>query len=244
MAKITYNLSPFDPAKAKQGALCVMVLKDYSESTILNTNPSFGGVGICRYKDPGTYLITISSELYKFNEKGNSSDLTSKAYKLLLGEVQQTLSGAGGAVESNTRTVVTRSADGTYSSETTEEDNTVLVEGLTVRDNFALNALKTLMQRSEKDPSSLSNNEMSFYCDVAYQWAANMMSAAAKVRATIEDETGPSVAEESLTTNTEKLLYDMSEAIIEAQATMEDLVQAVQDLDTHICDKLQALVEK
>jgi hypothetical protein len=96
-----------------------------------------------------------------------------------------------------------------------------------VRDNFALKALKTLMQRSEKDPSSLSNNEMSFYCDVAYQWAANTMSAAAKVRATIEDETGPSVAEESLTTNTEKLLYDMSEAIIEAQATMEDLVQAV-----------------
>jgi hypothetical protein len=87
MIKITYNLSPFNPAKAQQGALCVMVLKNYSESTILNTDPSFGGVGICRYKNPGTYLITISSELYRFNEKGNSSDLTSRAYKLLLGEV-------------------------------------------------------------------------------------------------------------------------------------------------------------
>lgn len=69
------------------------------------------------------------------------------------------------------------------------------------------------MQRADKDPASLSNNEMSFYCDVAYQWAANMMSAAAKVRATMQDETGTSVDEESLTTNTEKLLYDMSEAL-------------------------------
>ena len=85
---------------------------------------------------------------------------------------------------------------------------------------------------------------MAFYCDVAYQWASNMMAAAAKVRATMQDETGPSVVEESLTTNTEKLLYDMSEAIIDAQATMEDLVQAVQDLDSHICEKLQDLVDK
>ena len=242
MAKITYNLSAFDPLKAKQGALCIMVTTSYSEATIVNTSASFGGAGICKYKDGDRYLLTVNSVLYSFNRQGNPADKSN--YKLLLGEVQQELSGAGGAVESNMRTVVTRSADGTYSSETTEENNTVLVEGLTTRDNFALNALKTLMQRAEKDPSSLSNNEMSFYCDVAYQWAANMMSAAARVRATIEDETGPSVDEESLTTNTEKLLYDMSEAIIEAKETMENLAQAVQDLDTHICDKLQALVEK
>lgn len=242
MAKITYNLSAFDPLKAKQGALCIMVTTSYSEATIVNTSASFGGAGICKYKDGDRYLLTVNSVLYSFNKQGNSADGSS--YKLLLGEVQQELSGAGGAVESNIKTVVTRNADGTYSSETTEEDNTVLVEGLTVRDNFALNALKTLMQRSEKDPSSLSNNEMAFYCDVAYQWAANMMSAAARVRATMEDETGPSVAEESLTTNTEKLLYDMSDAIIDTKETLEDLVQAVQDLDTHICTKLQALVDK
>lgn len=242
--KITYSLSDFDPLKAASGALCVMVEKNYSAGTITNTNTSFGGVGICKSKNADRYLLTVSSIGYEFNNKGNSVEETSSAYKLLLGEVLQDLTGAGGAVGSNTRTVVTRSADGSYSSTTTDEDTTVLVDSLTARDNFAINALRTLMQRADKDPSTLSNNEMAFYCDVAYQWAANMMSAAAKVRATMEDESGPSVDEESLTTNTEKLLYDMSEAIIEAKETMEDLAQAVQDLDTHICDKLQALVEK
>ena len=242
MVKITYNLSAFDPLKAKQGALCIMVTTSYSESTIVNTSASFGGAGICKYKDGDRYLLTVNSVLYSFNRQGNPADKSN--YKLLLGEVQQKLSEAGRTVESNRKTVVTRNADGIYSSETTEEDNTVLVEGLTPRDNFALNALKTLMQRAEKDPSSLSNNEMSFYCNVAYQWAANMMSAAARVRATIENETGSSVDEKFLTTNTEKLLYGMREAIIEAKETMEGLAQAVQNLDTHICDKLQALVEK
>lgn len=242
--KVTYNLFTFNPAKVQQGVLCVMVSKNYSESTIVNTSESFGGAGICKYKDSDRYLLTVDSVLYQFNGKGEGVNAVSNNYKLLLGGIQQELVGAGGAVESSMRTVVTRSADGTYSSSTVEEDNTVLIDSLNARDNFALNALRALIQKTDRDPASFGDNEMAFYCDVAYKWAANMMAAAAKVRATLDDESGPSVDEGSLSSNTEKLLYDMSDALIDTKGILEDLTQAVQDLDAHICDKLQALVEK
>lgn len=242
--KVTYNLRNFVAAKASSGALCVMTLKNYSSGTITSTDAAFGGAGICRLVAPKTYALTVSSVVYLFNEMGNSVDEDSENYKLHLGEIPQDLAGAGGAVGSDVKTVVTRATDGTYTSDTIEQANTVLIESLNARDNFAINALRTIMMRADKDPATLSNNEMAYYCDVAYQWASNMMTAAAKVRATIEDESGPSVDEASLTSNTEKLLYDMSEAIIDSKEIMEDLTQAIQDLDSHICEKLQDLIDK
>ena len=242
--KVTYNLKNFVAAKASSGALCVMTLKNYSSGTITSIDDAFRGAGICRLAAPKTYALTVSSVVYLFNEMGNSVDEDSENYKLHLGEIPQDLTGAGGAVESDIKTVVTRATDGTYTSDTVEQANTVLIESLNARDNFAINALRTIMMRADKDPATLSNNEMAYYCDVAYQWASNMMTAAAKVRATIEDESGPSVDEASLTSNTEKLLYDMSEAIIDSKEIMENLTQAIQDLDSHICEKLQDLVDK
>ena len=238
MAKTTYKLSNFDSTSASQGVLCVMVAKTFTQDTITNvpivweegdtsdhTQP-FGGAGICRLQQPANFIFIVNSVLYIFNEKGLPVSLNAKNYVLKLGEVVQNLSTAGNAVETSSTTNVTRGSNGEIINvNTTDGDSSVIVSVLEARDQFAMQALKTLMERFEKDPATISDNEMAFLCEQAYQWAANMMTQASKARATVTTEssggsgsssggtTGTTVDSSELTDTTDKLLNNIVAAL-------------------------------
>ena len=99
-----------------------------------------------------------------------------------------------------------------------EGGNTVVVDDLNARDQFAVKALGELLARIP-DPSTLSDNERSHYCNTAYEWAANMMTSAAKARATVNYVTGEGESETpvdaivSSNNNTERLLGGIIEAL-------------------------------
>ena len=96
--------------------------------------------------------------------------------------------------------------------------NTVVVDSLNARDQFAMQALGELLGHIP-DPSVLGENERNHFCNSAYAWAANMMTAAAKARATIvytkegTEEEDTEVSGITLNNNTEKLLNNIAAAI-------------------------------
>ena len=230
MAKQTYILKPFESNKASSGALCVMVKNGVSDKiTNINsdgtTNPNFMGAGICTQGNGG-FTMMINGVVYQFNSKGEGlHPLSIRSCKLMLGEIEATINTSGNAATSNTTTIVTRGQDG---STTTKVDysktNDVIIDSLNARDEFAVNVLKQLLS-SVPNPSALSNNEMNFFCNRAYQWAANMMEASANARGSFTQEastatgtpsnvtTRADVTTESLSSNTEKLLNNIVSAL-------------------------------
>lgn len=223
MAKITYTLTDFDSDKAAEGALCVAVKYNYTDSSISNLvadstadittwskNTNFLGAGICQY-NKGTFYLVVDSIRYSFNSKGDSSDYITRQYKLMLASVDASVMSTGTSATSST-TSVTRRSSSEVTTETTEEESTVLVDYLTARDHFANQALKSLIA-SIPNAATLSSNEISFYCNMAYEWAAGMMNAAANARSTFEDEEGTSIDTSTLETNTEKILFEISQKV-------------------------------
>lgn len=230
MAKQTYILKPFESSKASSGALCVMVKNGVSDKiTNINSdgtaNPNFMGAGICTQGNGG-FTMMINGVVYQFNSKGEGlHPLSIRTWKLMLGEIKATINTSGNAATSNTTTIVTRGQDG---STTTKVDysktNDVIIDSLNARDEFAVNVLKQLLS-SVPNPSALSNNEMNFFCNRAYQWAANMMEASANARGSFTQEastttgtpsnvtTRADVTTESLSSNTEKLLNNIVSAL-------------------------------
>lgn len=230
MAKQTYILKPFESSKASAGALCVMVKNGVSDKiTNINSdgtaNPNFMGAGICTQGNGG-FTMMINGVVYQFNSKGEGlHPLSIRSWKLMLGEIEATINTSGNAATSNTTTIVTRGQDG---STTTKVDysktNDVIIDSLNARDEFAVNVLKQLLS-SVPNPSALSNNEMNFFCNRAYQWAANMMEASANARGSFTQEastttgtpsnvtTRADVTTESLSSNTEKLLNNIVSAL-------------------------------
>lgn len=230
MAKQTYILKPFESSKASSGALCVMVKNGVSDKiTNINsdgtTNPNFMGAGICTQGNGG-FTMMINGIVYQFNSKGEGlHPLSIRDCKLMLGEIETTINTSGNAATSNTTTIVTRGQDG---STTTKVDysktNDVIIDSLNARDEFAVNVLKQLLS-SVPNPSALSNNEMNFFCNRAYQWAANMMEASANARGSFTQEastttgtpsnvtTRADITTESLSSNTERLLNNIVSAL-------------------------------
>lgn len=230
MAKQTYILKPFESSKASSGVLCVMVKNGVSDKiTNINSdgtaNSNFMGAGICTQGNGG-FTMMINGVVYQFNSKGEGlHPLSIRTWKLMLGEIEATINTSGNAATSNTTTIVTRGQDG---STTTKVDysktNDVIIDSLNARDEFAVNVLKQLLS-SVPNPSALSNNEMNFFCNRAYQWAANMMEASANARGSFTQEastttgtpsnvtTRANVTTESLLSNTEKLLNNIVSAL-------------------------------
>lgn len=97
------------------------------------------------------------------------------------------------------------------SSPTTTNDSQVVVDDLNARDKFAIEALNSLVANIS-NPAALSGNEMHYYCESAYEWAAHMMTAAAKSRSTVGREYREGTTAETVTNlsnNTEKLLNNL-----------------------------------
>lgn len=227
MAKITYSLEEFNPTKALEGALCVVVKSSYSDSTISNivdaigtANSSFVGTGICSYNGQDTYSINIESKSYKFNEEGNGL-YDHYDCKVMLGTAKLDLLASGNMVTSSSTTTTVSTRGDTTTDVDYSKTSKVLIDSLNARDEFAIHALRELLCHMP-DPSSVSDSEMNFYCDKAYRWAANMMSASANARGTYTNEETTTnttttdkadVSTNSLTSNTEKLLNNIVAAL-------------------------------
>lgn len=227
MAKITYNLSTFDSVKASAGSLVLMVSSSYPvtidgiPNTITNVNivngaeiknADFFGEGICRATSNGDFIFIVNSIVHTFDRTGVSKSTPSVGKKLVMGVVTNSISTVGSSINTSTSSSTTRSTEGdiTYID---SEPGQSFVDILNARDSFAIQALRGILANMEKDPAELSNNEMMYYCQQAYQWAANMMTIAASSRAELNDTTATdkarSVPVGSLETNTEKLLNNL-----------------------------------
>ena len=242
MARVGYNLRDFNKEDVARGLLCVIVTSTFTGTEIYNINTDgsqnndFIGVGICRSIHFDGFAIMINNTTYEFSNEGIGIEKTvSDGYVIKLGTVINTLSTAGNAVKSNSTTVteVTSrgSAEGTSTSTYYNTPSTVVIDSLNARDEFAINALRELLKNVEK-PEALSDNEMNYYCNAAYQWAANMMSASAAARGTYDDKTTSttdtseaSVTTSELSSNTEKLLNNI---VVALQRTDEKTINTTE----------------
>lgn len=228
--RIVYNLSAFNSAKAASGELCVMVVSNYSGSTIDNIIPNSGnnatggtpnaefkGAGICSYNNPDYYTLVIDEVAYTFNGYGNASSRNAVGWKLMMGTPQDDVVEIGNAVARTSTASTIKNSQGAIGTVVDySTPSTVMVGSITARDEFAVQALKCLLAHIP-DPSILSPKEISYYCHAAYEWAAGMMTAAAKARTTYTDNSGSSTATTKqvgeLETNTEKLLNNLIVAV-------------------------------
>lgn len=235
MILIEYSYKDFNYDAAMNGHLCIMVRSDYTppegreDNIICNLdiqsdtkaipNQFFGGAGICKEDNRGMVFV-INSTTYIFDQSGkplsdNTKNLgnNGNAYWLLyLAEIIKEPQDQGSAVSNNVKVTNTRTATGIIVSYDYGQGSTVVVDQLNARDAFAMQALQGIMEKINK-PDAVSDNEMDFYTNKAYRWAANMMMAAAQARAEYKDDTGSGVSADTLANNTEKLLFDIKGAL-------------------------------
>ena len=221
MVKVIYNFSAFDSSQASSGKLCVMVKNTVSDTTqnfetvddygVVNTN--YGGAGLCKVTGSNEYTLRIDGIDYAFNHLGKPANYTARdgSWKLVMGTVVKELSEVGSDV-TGYQVVTTRG--GTDEGSTIDYTETKLkaIDSLTARDQFAAQALRGMLGHIE-DPATLSKSEINFYCNMAYEWAANMMAAAADTRVNEMDYQGETPTSDvevgDLETNTEKLLNNL-----------------------------------
>ena len=238
MARTVYNISAFDPSQVMEGTLCVMVSSSVSGSTIANidtsgsANASFKGAGICKIEGLDTYSMMVQGVKYKFNKSG-AGIYSASSYKIMLASIDSNAASSGNAIKSSSTTVVTRSASGTTTTTVNYGSGSdIIIDSLNARDEFAVQALKQLLDKVP-NPTAVSDSEMSYYCDAAYQWAAHMMEASANARGSFNQQssstevttTRADVAESSLSTNTEKLLNNIVSALEKTQSTLNKILE-------------------
>lgn len=137
-------------------------------------------------------------------------------------------SGTGGssAHSSHTDEPVKKIVDNTsiqYTQDADEMDTMIQIASLNARDEFATQVLNGMLSKLPS-PAGLSDNEMNYYCNAAYQWAANMMAASARSRSTDDDQTSSSANMEQTTaleSNTEKLLHNLVVATGEIKSSLQ-----------------------
>lgn len=218
MAKTTYRLKDFNFNNAVSGALVCMFKSSYVGSEIDNTNSSFKGVGICRASGATNIIFVCDSVTYTFSNSGTPYSTNAQGFKLMMAEVADTLSEYGSTARGTQRIVTTRTQAGTISTRVEAgTPDTISIETLNARDQFAIHALKGLLAHID-NPNALSANEINMYCEVAYQWAANMMTESAKVREVFDDKSATAEDPEQakigiLETTKDKLLNNIIVAL-------------------------------
>jgi hypothetical protein len=151
--------------------------------------------------------------------------MTEADLKLMMAVANITVPTEGSVIESSSTTTYTRGDDGYEPSpQPGEALGNILIDSLKPRDQFAVQALRGILARIDH-PEALSINEMNYYCNAAYQWAANMMKVAADSRERIEDERTPESGEEvqidgELESNTEKLLNNIKAELASTNANV------------------------
>ena len=227
MARIQYQVTSFNAEQAKAYSLVAMVKNDVTTGTVLynideqgSANPNFKGSGIAKYKsNNGRFEFSYGGLTYTFSTSGASSDSASAGYKLMMAQVIENVNPSGNAITGTNTGSTQRDQYGQISDGgITYEKRVIAIDSQNARDQFATEILNSILQKLDVDPSSLNSSARSYYCQVAYDWAANMMTAAANARGTFTDatETSSSARQEaigSLENNTDKLLNNLIVAL-------------------------------
>ena len=207
-----YKIEDFDYDEVKESKLCAVT--DSSGNLI--------GTGIPKIKSSNSIVVTIDSVQYIFDSQGNptSKNAITNGYKINMAasQVKANTTGTVGATSAAfTRSVDAETGDVTYTpSEILDKTYEITIDNLNARDQFALQALHTIMEKIP-NPDELSKNEITHYCEASYLWASYMMVESSKARAVIEDaDTSDNTKTETvgyLESNTEKLLNNIVAAI-------------------------------
>lgn len=232
MAKTTYSLTAFNRDKAKGYSLVVMCKSDYSASEINNYDENFKGAGIAKYQSvSGKFEFSTNGEIFAFNQYGVSADAPSTGWKLVMANIIEEIYTSGNTAKASEQGSFTRSQDGTIGDVTVADaDKNILIDSLAPRDQFAVRILESIINKMEENPTEISSSAISHYCQSAYQWAANMMTAAANARAVFTDQTKTDVTTPAevgtLENNTEKLLNNIIAALERTDETSSSTVPA------------------
>lgn len=207
-----YKIEDFDYDEVKESKLCAVT--DSSGNLI--------GTGIPKVKSSNSIVLTIDSVQYVFDSQGNptSKNAITKGYKINMAasQVKANTTGTVGATSAAyTRSVNAETGDVTYTpSEILDKTYEITIDNLNARDQFALQALHTIMEKIP-NPDELSKDEITHYCEASYLWASYMMVESSKARAVIEDANiSDNTKTETvgyLESNTEKLLNNIVAAI-------------------------------
>lgn len=207
-----YKVAELDYEAISESRLCGVV----------DSNGNLIGTAIPNVKSSDNIIMTIEGEKYTFDHNGNptSSNGKTKGYTLSRATSQvkaNTTGTVGTTTTAFSRSVNSETGDVTYTpSETLDKTYEITIDSLNARDQFAVQALHTIMEKISK-PDELSKDEITHYCEAAYTWASYMMVESSKARAVIEDaeSSGNTKTEEVgyLESNTEKLLNNIVAAI-------------------------------
>ena len=161
----------------------------------------------------GTVVDDPSIEEGEQTSGGTSGNQTSLNGETIRPNPDYIINDPTGYTIDGAKTEISYTSDVNYdpSSPTTTNDSQVVVDDLNARDKFAIEALNSLVANIS-NPAALSGNEMHYYCESAYEWAAHMMTAAAKSRSTVGREYREGTTAETVTNlsnNTEKLLNNL-----------------------------------
>lgn len=227
MARTQYQVTTFNQDLAKAYSLVAMVKTEVTSSTVLynidehgTPNPNFKGAGITKYKSSnGRFEFWYDGTTYLFSTNGEASDAASAGYKLMMAKVLENVNPSGNAATGTNSGSTERDQYGNIiDTGVTYGTKTILIDYQNARDQFATEILNSILQKLEVDPANLDSSTRSHYCQVAYDWAANMMTAAANARGTFTDatETSASARQEaigSLENTTDKLLNNLIVAL-------------------------------
>ena len=207
-----YKIEDFDYDEVKENKLCA----------ITDSSGNLIGTGIPKIKSSNSIVVTIDSVQYIFDSQGNptSKNAITKGYKIKMAAslVEANTTGTVGATSAAfTRSVDAETGDVTYTpSEILDKTYEITIDNLNARDQFALQALHTIMEKIP-NPDELSKDEITHYCEASYLWASYMMVESSKARAVIEDaDASDNTKTETvgyLESNTEKLLNNIVAAI-------------------------------
>ena len=192
----------------------------------------FIGASICRYVS-SQYILNIEHTQYQYDKKGNPTNSAAIGTKLYLGTILNPTVAAGNVIKSNTVASVSTtamddpSADpgtrasiaGTASTDTSityQDINNagnyrMIINSMNVRDEFANNALRGIIANIP-NVTSLSKNEISYYCEQAYKWAEYMMTSCANTRGSYSLRSGSGTVNTN-NTDTEQYLQELVNGI-------------------------------
>lgn len=207
-----YTLEPFLYSKASKKKLVAMV----------NGSNIIQGTGFLKVISPNNLILTVDGEEYTFDSKGNpvSQNASNYTLKMAISNVEAIEEGAvGETTNAMTRSINAETGEVSYEKDTSGNSHAITIDNLNARDQFAIQILKSMLEKTQ-GPDELSKDEITHYCEAAYNWAGYMVKMSSDSRSIIKDaETTEDTKEEEigiLDTNTDKLLNNL---IAELQKT-------------------------
>jgi hypothetical protein len=169
--------------------------------------------------------VIVEGEKYIFDTGGNPVSQNAKNGKLALMMATSGVTPNGSGTIGETKISLTRSVNEhgyvNYSPATGGADYNIVIDNLNARDQFAIQVLRGILDKIPH-PDELGQNEITHYCESAYNWAGYLMKMSGETRNIIQDQdTSDNAHSEEigyLDTNTEKLLNNIVAALDKTNA--------------------------